>query len=368
MSELNRPARVARARRWTFPSSAVLAAAVTVAALLSAGADARSTATPSNTTPPAITGTAVVGETLTAVPGSWTGTPPISLRARVAALRRGRRRLRVDRRRDRDRPMSSRPATSARTLRVLETATNGRGVGERRVGADGRRHRDHGPGEHGRPRRLGRVLRGIDALDDDGHVERHVARRTPTSGCAAGPTAACPTGRTARPSPARRARPTPSSRPTSGTGSASRSPPRTRRAPRPPPPTRRRSSSSRRRPGRREASSSRRSAGPSCQGRHPCSRASAPGRGETPISYAYQWMRCGADGGLSDGSNCTAISGADTLDVHARRPTTSERASASGSPRRTAWARRRSRPMRRRRSSRRRRPPPRRHPSTPARP
>ncbi len=34
--------------------------------------------------------------------------------------------------------------------------------------------------------------------------------------------------------------------------------------------------------------------------------------GQTPISYAYQWMRCGADGGLSDASNCTSISDADT--------------------------------------------------------
>jgi hypothetical protein len=78
MSELNRPVSGVRARRWTFLSSAVLAAAVGVAALLSAGADARSTATPSNTTPPAVTGTAVLNETLTAVPGSWTGTPPIT--------------------------------------------------------------------------------------------------------------------------------------------------------------------------------------------------------------------------------------------------------------------------------------------------
>ncbi len=32
--------------------------------------------------------------------------------------------------------------------------------------------------------------------------------------------------------------------------------------------------------------------------------------GVTPITYAYQWARCGADGGASDGSNCTAIPGA----------------------------------------------------------
>ena len=32
--------------------------------------------------------------------------------------------------------------------------------------------------------------------------------------------------------------------------------------------------------------------------------------GATPIAYAYRWVRCGADGGLPDGSNCTAIGGA----------------------------------------------------------
>ena len=32
--------------------------------------------------------------------------------------------------------------------------------------------------------------------------------------------------------------------------------------------------------------------------------------GTTPISYAYQWVRCGTDGGAPDGSNCAFISGA----------------------------------------------------------
>jgi hypothetical protein len=32
--------------------------------------------------------------------------------------------------------------------------------------------------------------------------------------------------------------------------------------------------------------------------------------GTEPITFAYQWVRCGADGGASDGSNCTTISGA----------------------------------------------------------
>lgn len=34
--------------------------------------------------------------------------------------------------------------------------------------------------------------------------------------------------------------------------------------------------------------------------------------GEPPITFSYQWVRCGGDGGLPDGSNCTFISGATT--------------------------------------------------------
>lgn len=32
--------------------------------------------------------------------------------------------------------------------------------------------------------------------------------------------------------------------------------------------------------------------------------------GTNPISYAYQWVRCGADGGQPDGGNCAIVSGA----------------------------------------------------------
>jgi hypothetical protein len=34
--------------------------------------------------------------------------------------------------------------------------------------------------------------------------------------------------------------------------------------------------------------------------------------GVTPLTFAYQWARCGGDGGSPDGSNCTSISGATT--------------------------------------------------------
>jgi hypothetical protein len=32
--------------------------------------------------------------------------------------------------------------------------------------------------------------------------------------------------------------------------------------------------------------------------------------GAEPITYAYQWLRCGADGGQADGGNCAIVSGA----------------------------------------------------------
>jgi hypothetical protein len=36
--------------------------------------------------------------------------------------------------------------------------------------------------------------------------------------------------------------------------------------------------------------------------------------GTGPISYAYQWLRCGADGGRPDGGDCTIVSGATRRD------------------------------------------------------
>jgi hypothetical protein len=32
--------------------------------------------------------------------------------------------------------------------------------------------------------------------------------------------------------------------------------------------------------------------------------------GDQPLTFGYQWVRCGADGGLPDGSNCTVVAGA----------------------------------------------------------
>src|SRR4029078_4904968 len=34
--------------------------------------------------------------------------------------------------------------------------------------------------------------------------------------------------------------------------------------------------------------------------------------GASPITFSYQWVRCGADGGRADASNCATIAGATT--------------------------------------------------------
>ena len=79
MSEPNRRERVLAAdRRTIFSSALVVAVAAAVAAMLSAGAEARSQTAPANVSPPTISGLAVVGETLTSSTGSWTGTPTIT--------------------------------------------------------------------------------------------------------------------------------------------------------------------------------------------------------------------------------------------------------------------------------------------------
>lgn len=76
MFEPNRTARAHAARRWTLLSSAILAAgAVAVAATLSTSAQARAEAAPVNQSLPTVSGGAVLGQSLTATSGSWSGSP-----------------------------------------------------------------------------------------------------------------------------------------------------------------------------------------------------------------------------------------------------------------------------------------------------
>jgi hypothetical protein len=78
MSVRDRSGRVALADRRITLATLVVAGTAGIAAMLSGGAEARSQAVPENVSPPTLTGLAVVGETLTASTGSWTGTQPIT--------------------------------------------------------------------------------------------------------------------------------------------------------------------------------------------------------------------------------------------------------------------------------------------------
>ena len=79
MSEPNWPRRrVLRTDRRTFTAAALLLAGAVAAATVTTTAAARSTALPSNVSPPTIAGVIEADQTVTAGPGSWTGTPPLS--------------------------------------------------------------------------------------------------------------------------------------------------------------------------------------------------------------------------------------------------------------------------------------------------
>ncbi len=78
MWKSDRAAGTVAARRRTLAGLILVAATAALGAALSAGAEARSQAVPSNVSPPTISGMAVAGETLSATTGSWTGTAPIT--------------------------------------------------------------------------------------------------------------------------------------------------------------------------------------------------------------------------------------------------------------------------------------------------
>ena len=165
MSEPSRTGRAygrnGRAFAGTGVAVACLAAA---AAMLTTGAEARSAATPANARRRPSPGTAVVGETLTAVRGSWTGTPPISYAFAWERCDAAGAELRSDRRR-RPRQLA---IVGRRGRRRLDAARardgdERRGLRERRLGTDRRRHRADGTREHRRAAHLGVGRRRGDA-------------------------------------------------------------------------------------------------------------------------------------------------------------------------------------------------------------
>jgi len=309
MSELNRPVSVVRARRWTFLSSAVLAAAVAVAALLSAGADARSTAMPSNTTPPAITGVAVVGEKLTAVSGSWTGTPPISLSLAWQ---------RCDASGGGCTSIDGQTGTTylatiddvSRTLRVLEKATNGEGSASAQSARTAVVTGITTPVSTGDPVVSGASFEGSTLSTTTGTwsgtslafgyqwVRCGADGGLPDgSNCPSIPGATESSYTLVAADIGHRLRVQVTASNPAGTATAASNPSALVEQ------------STTTGPPRSVVE-------PSISGTLVLGRilfaSIGTWAGETPISFAYQWMRCGADGGVSDASNCAAISGADT--------------------------------------------------------
>jgi hypothetical protein len=310
MSEVKRRTTAVRTRRWGFRSSAVLAvAAATVAAVLSAGADARSAALPSNTTPPAVTGTAVVGETLTAVAGSWTGTPPLTF---ALAWQRcdagGGSCATIGGATGQTYLVTA--ADIGSTLRVLETATNGEGSVSVQSAPTAVVTGQTAPVGTGDPVISGSTVDGATLTTTTGTWTGTALTfsyqwvRCPADGglpdgsnCPSIPGATGSAYTLGTDDIGRRMRVQVTA--TNGAGSATAASN----------PTAVVTQST-------TTGAPRVVVEPSIAGTLVLGRLLVASvgtwAGETPLSYAYQWMRCGADGGLSDASNCTAIAGAQT--------------------------------------------------------
>ncbi len=307
MSELKRSVSVVRARRWSFLSSAVLVVvAASVAAALSAGADARSTATPSNVSPPTVSGTAVVGETLTAAGGSWTGTPPLTFALAwqrcdasggscVAIGETGPTYL-----------IST--ADKDSTLRVVETAKNAEGSASAPSAQTAVVTPQTAPVSTGDPVISGSTVEGATLTTTTGtwtgtsltFAYRWVrcgadGGQPDGSDCPSIPGATSSSYTLGSADIGSRLRVQVTAANAAGSATVGSNP------------TALVEQSTTTGPLRMVVE-------PSISGTLVVGRlllaSVGTWAGETPISYAYQWMRCGGDGGLPDASNCTSISGA----------------------------------------------------------
>ena len=319
---------------------------------------------PANVSPPTISGTAVVGETLTVTEARGPGRPRDHVHVPVGALRRQRRAPRASLRRYHRRDGQELRRRAARgdvgsTLRVVETATNAEGTATAPIGTDRGRHPAVTvPVNTAEPVVSGSPVEGGTLMHHDRDVDRH--RRS----------LRVPVGAMRR----RRRAPRRLRLPVDPRGHELES---TR--------SRRRHRASAPRPGdrvEREGSATATSNPTDVvsavdddraaaqhgravdqwhlrRGDERSSGASARGR-VRPLTFTYQWVRCGADGGLADGSNCTSDLRRDDVELHPSRSTTSGDGSASASRPRTASA---PRPLPRMRLPRSRRPRPPRRPS-----
>jgi hypothetical protein len=310
MSEPHRPEAVLRAQRWAFRSSAVLVVgAATVAAVLSAGAEARSAATPSNASPPAITGTAVTGETLTAVSGSWTGTPPITFALswqRCDATGGGCAAIGGET----GQTYVVVPGDVGSTLRVLETATNAEGSVSAESAQTAVVTAQTAPVNTGEPLVSGSAVEGAVLTTSTGTWSGTSLTYTyqwvrcdadgglhDGSNCPSIPGATSSDYTLGSVDIGRRLRVQVTATNAVGSATIASNPSEVVQQ----------STTS----GPLRATTDPSISGTAVQGRILLASAGI-WAGVTPISFAYQWVRCGDDGGLPDGSNCTTISGATT--------------------------------------------------------
>jgi hypothetical protein len=310
---MSEPTRTGRSdgRGWlTLASTAAfVVAAAAAAAMVTTGAEARSAATPSNTSPPTITGTAVSGETLTASEGSWTGTPPLSPPAFQW--------LRCDAAGDACTDIAGQtgstyvvvaPADVGATLRVRETRTNAEGSDSAQSAQTAVVTEQTAPVNTGEPLISGSAVEGSTLTTSDGTwtgtsldydyqwVRCGADGGLPDgSNCPtiAGATAASYTLTASDIGHRLRVQVTASNDTGSATATAN------------PTAVVQQSTTS----GAPRSLVEPSITGTFAQGRI-LTASLGTWAGETPLTYAYQWVRCGADGGNPDGSNCSFISGA----------------------------------------------------------